>query len=95
MVKRKVAKRKVGYSRHKKSTRPTQNFAIGMLLLNIFILPGLGSLMAGKTKDGVWQVILVVVSIPLFFIYLIGLPVFLGAWIWGIATGMKVIKEAK
>ncbi len=95
MVKRKTVKRKVGHSMHKKNIRPTQNFAIGMLLLNIFTLPGLGSLIAGKTKDGVWQVILVVVSIPLFFIYLIGLPVFLGAWIWGIATGMKIIKEAK
>lgn len=96
MVKRKSVKRKIKHSvnKSKKTQRPSQSLAIAALLLNIFILPGLGSLIAGRTKVGVIQVILVVVSIPLLFL-IIGIPLLIGTWIWGLVTGIQIIKEAK
>ena len=101
VVKRKSVKRRVKYSTNKskhsnskKSQRPTQSIAIVALLLNMFILPGLGSLIAGRTKVGVIQVILVAVSIPLLFL-IIGIPLLIGTWIWGLVTGIQIVKEAK
>lgn len=96
MAKRKVTKRKIKRStqKSKKTQRPTQSIAIAALLLNIFILPGLGSLIAGRTKEGVIQVILVAVSIPLLFL-IIGIPLLIGVWIWALVTGIQIIKEAK
>ena len=86
--------------------KPNQTLAIVCLILNIIILPGLGSLIGGKIKQGIWQLSLfiggfaigifltltivgAVIGIPLMII----LPVI--AWIWGIITGVELIKEAK
>ncbi|MBI4159483.1 hypothetical protein HY500_04490 [Candidatus Woesearchaeota archaeon] len=98
MAKRKVV-RKIRHSAHKKHSKhkkkggPTQHIAIAALLLNIF-LPGFGSLIAGRTKEGVAQVILVAVSIPLLFL-IIGIPLLIGTWIWGLVTGIQIVKEAR
>ncbi|MCH8519798.1 MAG: hypothetical protein LAT82_03515 [Nanoarchaeota archaeon] len=71
----------------------SQGLAIVCLLLNILLLPGLGSLIGGKKKEGIWQLVLVVISIPL-AIVLIGFVTGLAAWIWGIITGIQIVKEA-
>lgn len=68
--------------------------AIVGLLLNVFVLPGLGSLVAGKTKTGIWQIVLVVLGVPL-SIVLVGIPMMFAAWIWGLVTGIQLIKEAE
>jgi len=78
----------------KKSGKPSQAIAIVALILNIIILPGLGSLIGGKTKEGVWQLVLVLVGIPLSII-LIGIPMIVAGWIWGIVTGVKLIQESQ
>jgi TM2 domain-containing membrane protein YozV len=71
----------------------SENLAIVCLLLNIIILPGLGSLIGNKKKQGILQLILFVLGIPLSLI-LIGIPMILGAWIWAIVTGINLIKES-
>ena len=70
-----------------------QGLAIASLLLNVLILPGLGTLIAGRTKTGVWQVVLTIISIPLILI-LIGIPLLIGVWIWGLVTGIDIVKES-
>lgn len=78
-----------------KSKEPiSQGLAIVALLLNILVLPGLGSIIGGRTKEGVIQLVLFIVGIPLSFI-LIGLPLMFGMWIWAIVTGVQIVKEAK
>ena len=84
----------------------SEGLAIASLILNILVLPGLGSLIGGKVKEGVWQIILVfggiligvlltlsvvgaIIGIPLLFIA----P--LSGWIWGIVTGVNLIKESQ
>jgi len=68
--------------------------AIVALILNILIIPGLGSLIGGRTRAGVWQLVLAVVGFILSFI-LIGVPILIAAWIWGIVTGIRLIQEAQ
>lgn len=58
------------------------------LVLNIFI-PGVGSFVVGKAGQGIGQILLWGIG---FFLTLtgilsiFGLPMMLGAWIWGIIT---------
>lgn len=70
-----------------------QGMAIACLLLNILIIPGLGSLLGGKKKEGTWQLVLALVGFVLSFI-LIGFPVIIAAWIWGLVTGINLVQEA-
>ncbi len=74
--------------------KPGQGIAIAALLLNILILPGLGSIIGGRTKEGVIQLVLFLVGIPLSII-LVGIPLMIAMWIWGIVTGVQLVKESQ
>tara|TARA_Y100000310_G_scaffold340019_1_gene434485 strand:- start:2861 stop:3193 length:333 start_codon:yes stop_codon:yes gene_type:complete len=80
-------------SRSSKKSNMNMTLAVVGLLLNIFLFPGLGSLIGGKTRAGIWQIVLILIGIPLSII-LIGIPLIIIAWIWGIVTGVNMIKEA-
>jgi len=77
---------------HRKKT--SQGLAIAGLILNILVLPGLGSIVGGRTETGVWQLVLFLLSIPLMFI-LVGIPLAIGVWIWGVVTGIQMIQGAE
>ena len=93
-----MAKKKYRRTLSKNSSRQTANktktLAIVALILNILILPGLGTLIAGKTKTGIWQLVLAIIGIVLSLI-LIGIPILIAAWIWGLVTGIYLVKEAR
>ena len=87
-----------------------KNYAIIGLIINIILLPGLGSVIGGRTNDGIFQLILFLAGIPLFiagFIMLAVLPLagFLmiiagalampAAWIWALFTGIIMVTKAK
>ena len=60
------------------------------ILLNVFI-PGVGSFVVGKAGQGIGQILLYGVGLLLTIGTLgiggvVGLPMMLGAWIWGIVT---------
>ncbi len=60
------------------------------IILNIFI-PGSGSLVIGRTAEGIGQILIWGLGFILTFITLgiglvIGGPMMLGAWIWGLVT---------
>jgi len=76
-----------------KKKKITQGLAIAGLLLNILIIPGLGSIVAGETKTGVWQLVLAIVGFVLSFV-VIGIPILIGAWIWGLVTGIQLIQKS-
>ena len=77
-----------------KKKKPSQGIAIAALLLNILVLPGLGSLIGGRTTEGIIQLVLFIIAIPLSFI-LIGIPLLIAMWIWALVTGIQIIKEAE
>lgn len=85
-------------------TSHEQSMSILALILNIVILPGLGSIVGGKTVNGVWQIILylsgLLIGLCLLFnsfsslgiFFLIVLP--LTGWVWGIVTGISLVRRA-
>ncbi|MBI2137564.1 hypothetical protein HYU12_03530 [Candidatus Woesearchaeota archaeon] len=93
-----------------KSRKPAMTIAITALLLNLLLLPGVGSLVGGKTKTGLAQLIVTVsggiamvvptlslmtsLSLTGIAIAAAGFMLMLAAWIWGIITGIKLIQNA-
>jgi len=78
----------------------SQTIAIVCLLLNVLILPGLGTIIARTTQkrsatSGVWQLVLFIVGIPLIFALGFGLLVMLAAWIWALVESIEFLKEAE
>jgi TM2 domain-containing membrane protein YozV len=100
MAKKKSKKKKTSRARPKTAKKTasrkgaSMSMAIIALLLNVLILPGLGSLIGGKTKVGIWQLIIAIIGIILSII-IIGIPILIAAWIWGIVTGVQMIQEAR
>lgn len=76
------------------------------LLINILLLPGLGSLIGGRIKEGTWQIGLffgtvtigVLLTMTLVGAF-IGVPLLLvgptATWVWGLWTGVKILKAAR
>lgn len=98
MAKKRVIKKsskKINGKNSSKSSGYEVNKALAIvaLILNIFV-PGIGSLVGWKTKEGVLQLVLFLVGVPLIYLW-IGYPMVLIAWVWGIITGIKLITEAK
>jgi TM2 domain-containing membrane protein YozV len=74
--------------------KPSQGIAIAALLLNILVLPGLGTIIGGRTTQGVIQLVLFIIGIPLSMV-LIGIPLVIAMWIWALVSGIQIIKEAE
>ncbi len=71
----------------------TQGVAIVALLLNILVWPGLGSLIAGEAVG--WAQGFLMLAGVILVIVVIGIPMMLGAWIWGIITGVELLRRAE
>jgi TM2 domain-containing membrane protein YozV len=67
--------------------------AVVGLLVNL-ALPGVGSLIAGRTREGVFQLVMLAVGLPLMLIF-IGIPLVIGAWVWALVTGINAVNTAK
>ena len=72
---------------------PAEGTAVAALVLNILV-PGVGSLVAGRTSIGVAQLVMWVVAFPL-CIVLVGFPLLLAAWIWSLVSGIQILEESK
>lgn len=62
------------------------------IILNVFF-PGVGTIVAGKVGMGVGQLIMYVVGIVLIFTVIgviLGGPLMLAAWIWGLVSVINV-----
>jgi TM2 domain-containing membrane protein YozV len=61
-----------------------KNPALGVILS--FFVPGLGSIVNGSTGRGVTILVVYVVGWIL-ALFIIGIPILIGAWIWGLVDG--------
>ena len=61
-----------------------KNPALGVILS--FFIPGLGSIVNGSTSRGVIILVVYLFGWILAF-FLIGIPILVGAWIWGLVDG--------
>jgi TM2 domain-containing membrane protein YozV len=72
---------------------PPSPQAMAGLLLNL-VVPGVGSIVAGKTVEGVIQLVLILIGLPLCFI-LIGIPICIATWGWALSTGLRALHEGQ
>jgi TM2 domain-containing membrane protein YozV len=63
------------------------------LVLNL-VMPGVGSIVAGRTGEGIAQLVLFIVGLPLCFL-LIGIPLCVAVWGWALATGLRAVSDAQ
>lgn len=77
----------------------SKGIGIATILLNVLILPGLGTLIASiedkkYQKTGILQLVLFLIGIPLAFV-IIGIPLMIAMWIWALVTSIEVLKNIK
>lgn len=72
----------------------SMNMAIAGLLINLIVLPGLGTIVGGQKKQGYWQVALFLVAVAL-AVSGINFFVVLGVWIWVLVTSIEIINQAR
>ena len=70
-----------------------QTRAIIGLIVNVLVFPGVGTIIGGDTRTGVWQLVAFIVSIPLVLV-LIGIPLMLAVWVWALISSIKQIQSA-
>ena len=78
----------------KKPPKLSKGIAVLALLLNILILPGLGTLIGGRISTGIWQIVLAIIGAFLSII-IIGIPILIAAWIWGLVSGIKMVQDSE
>lgn len=91
-------------------SRPSVAVAIVALLVNIFLIPGLGTIIGGRMKHGLVQLLLlwlggivlavlgfslVVVSPVLgLIVAMLGSLMVLSGWVWAIISGIFIVRDA-
>lgn len=72
------------------------------LLVNILVWPGIGTLIGGRTGEGVTQLLLWAFAfLMMFTLFWLIFPIFLaiaiwiGVWIWSLITGIQLLQEAQ
>lgn len=72
----------------------SEGMAIAALLLNVIVWPGLGSLVAGVQKGWAQGFLFLGGGVLTLTIVgaIIGIPMMIGAWIWGVVTGVHLIQ---
>ena len=66
---------------------------INGLLLNL-IVPGLGTILYGRTEIGVGQLALAVLGIPMFwFSWILALIMIASAWVWSAVVGFQIMSS--
>ena len=72
---------------------PSEAAATAGLVLNL-CMPGVGSIVAGKPAPGIAQLAMVLVGLPLCFVF-IGFPMIFAAWIWALVTSGNALHESR
>ena len=90
------------------SDKPSHGLAIVGLYVNLFVMPGLGTLIAGKIKIGIFQLsfYIIAVAIALFGVFggkggvniklwLLGIFLSFAIWLWSIFTAIGLLRASK
>lgn len=66
-------------------------------MLNLIVWPGLGSLVAGRIGFGLAQGFLTLLGVILIVTIIgmiLGIPLVIAMWIWGLVTGIQLIQAS-
>lgn len=89
--------------------KPSMALAIAALILNAMVLPGLGTLLGGRIKIGVVQVVVCVSGFVLgifgfviallapilgLFLAMLGGIMVVSVWVWAMVSGVMLVREA-
>lgn len=82
----------------KKVTRKQKSKALPIvgLVLNILVLPGLGTTINSKFASGIIQMVMSILGFLLTLTVIgaiIGIPLMIAAWIWALISGIKLVSE--
>ncbi|MBU0760915.1 MAG: hypothetical protein KJ600_02485 [Nanoarchaeota archaeon] len=78
-----------------KKKKVSLTLAVTALILNLFTF-GIGSMVGGKIRAGVWQVVLFILGAVLALLVANWFStISFVAWIWAIITGVQLIQEAR
>ncbi len=82
-------------SRSSSGRKANKSLAIVALIINILFPLGIGSMIGGKVKAGIWQALLFVVGAVIWYAdFGAGLILCTVSWIWGVVSGIQMIQEA-
>lgn len=71
-----------------------QTRAVIGLIVNLLVPPfGIGTIIGGDTKSGVWQIVLFLIGVPL-TLFLVGILFIIGAWIWALVSSVMQLQQA-
>jgi hypothetical protein len=92
-----------------KKEKLDEGLAVVALVLNVILLPGLGTVIGRKIKEGIWQMVLwlgswilgitlivtLAITKPLGIIVIIPLMIIgtIVAWIWALISGIRILQE--
>ncbi len=92
----------VGEKLQTEHKKVNSTIAIIALILNLLILPGLGSLIGGKTRQAAIQIALMLCGIllltfdmSLLTLRFIAAILIAGAWLWALVTSIIILKHAE
>ncbi len=90
--------------------RPSMAVAVIALLLNVLLIPGLGTILGGRMKHGLFQLLVlwlggIVVTFIGFFmamaspmagivVAMLGSLMVLAGWVWAIISGVLIVRDA-
>ncbi len=95
--KKTVKKKKASTSQKQTTSKKghvTRGMAVASLVLNLLLIPGLGTILGGRTKEGVWQVVFLCFGLLLSLVY-IGIPLVIAAWIWSLISSIGIMNSAQ
>ena len=81
----------------KKEEKLSKGTAIAALIINL-VLPGVGSLVGGKTVQGVLQLLGSLFGLALtgtIVFSFLGIPVMIVMWVWAVITGALLVSSAE
>lgn len=84
------------FGKNKEARKKEFALSIVGLVLNLQVLPGLGSVIGGRRNEGIWQILLSVVAVALMMnesLLLFGVIVMIVTWVWALMTGVKMVME--
>lgn len=92
----------VGEKLQTEHKKVNSTIAIIALILNLLVLPGLGSLIGGKTRQAAIQIalmlcgiILLTFDLSLLTFRFIAAILIAGAWLWALVTSIIILKHAE
>jgi TM2 domain-containing membrane protein YozV len=75
--------------------RPSRGVAVLGLIINVLLVPGLGTVIGGRTQTGIWQMIVLILGllISLWGTGFLGILIMLVSWVWALVSSIRILQS--